>query len=327
MGPTASGKTNLAMQLFDHLDAELISVDSALVYKGLDIGSAKPTPQELERYPHHLIDIRDPANPYSAVDFQEDALRLIAEITARGKMPILVGGTMLYFKILAQGVAALPSADPAVRDKIAALAATQGWEAVHEALKKVDPVSAQRIHPNDPQRLQRALEVYEITGKSLTEHWALQKQNNALALSGEQKAIYSPPIDQPFPSLAKDYNVIQIALTPNERSTLHKRIAIRFEDMVAKGFLDEVKILYQRADLHINLPAIKSVGYRQAWLHLQGEYDHGEMVEKGIIATRQLAKRQLTWLRGWPALNWIDSEAPDPLAQALILLKASNVVV
>lgn len=295
MGPTASGKTDLAMALADCLPCEIISVDSALVYKGLDIGSAKPDRETLLRYPHHLIDIRDPAQAYSAAEFRHDALALMADIVARNKVPLLVGGTMLYFKVLLQGISELPAADAETRAEIEAMAATQGWAAVHQELAIVDPVSAQRLNPNDPQRLQRALEVYRLSGVPLSE-W------------------HARPLKEP----ELPYRFMQFALAPTQRSTLHQRIAQRFEAMVEQGLLDEVRALMQRGDLHLDLPAIRAVGYRQAWLHLQGEMDYATMIEKGIIATRQLAKRQFTWLRSWPELQWIytdENNQPRSLAQ------------
>lgn len=285
MGPTASGKTELAMALADKLPCELISVDSALVYKGLDIGSAKPDAKTLAQYPHHLVDIRDPLQAYSAADFREDALALMADITARGKIPLLVGGTMLYFKVLLEGMSELPAADSKVRAEIEQLANTHGWPYVHQELAKVDPQTAQRLNPNDPQRVQRALEVYRLSGKPLSQ-W-----------HSEQTRAQLP------------YNIVQFAMAPSQRSTLHQRIEKRFKLMLQLGFLNEVEGLMQRDELHLDLPAIRAVGYRQAWLHLQGEMDYDTMVDKGIIATRQLAKRQFTWLRSWPELNWIYTDA------------------
>ena len=285
MGPTASGKTALATELYQHLPSELISVDSALVYRGMDIGTAKPTPAELALTPHHLIDIRDPAEHYSAADFRTDALRLIAEIQHRGNIPILVGGTMLYFKALLDGISPLPEADAAVRAQLEAEAAVKGWAALHAELSGIDPVSAARIHPNDPQRINRALEVYRITGRSLTE------------LTAEKGEPFAFPVHQ-------------FAIAPQDRSVLHQRIALRFEQMLAAGFEQEVRRLKQRPDLHPDLPSMRCVGYRQMWQYLAGECSYVEMTERGIAATRQLAKRQLTWLRGWQQLNWLESEAP-----------------
>lgn len=285
MGPTASGKTALATALYQRLPVELISVDSALVYKQMDIGTAKPTAEELAITPHHLIDIRDPAQSYSAADFRSDALRLIAEIQQRGNIPLLVGGTMLYFKALLDGISPLPEADAAVRLQLETEAASKGWAALHEELAKVDPVSAARIHPNDPQRINRALEVYRLTGRSLTE------------LTAEKGEPFAFPAHQ-------------FAIAPADRAVLHQRIAIRFEQMLAAGFEQEVLHLKQRADLHPDLPSMRCVGYRQMWQYLDGECSYQQMTERGIAATRQLAKRQLTWLRGWPDLSWLNSEAP-----------------
>ena len=283
MGPTASGKTSLAIDLYKSIPSELISVDSALIYKGMDIGTAKPTAAELLDAPHHLIDILDPAAAYSAADFRKDALRLIADIHSRGKTAILVGGTMLYFRTLLQGISPLPEADPEVRLQIEAEAAEHGWGYLHQQLAEFDPVSAARIHPNDPQRVNRAVEVYRLTGKSLTE-------------LTEHKG-------EPFP-----YQVQQFAINPTDRSELHQRIAVRFRQMLDSGFADEVNTLMQRTDLHLDLPSMRCVGYRQMWLHLQGQLSEQEMIDQGIAATRQLAKRQLTWLRSWPELNWLKTE-------------------
>lgn len=289
MGPTASGKTDLAMRLCDQLPCEIISVDSALIYKGMDIGTAKPSPAELVAYPHHLVDILDPAENYSAAQFRDDALALMADISARNKIPLLVGGTMMYFKVLLEGMSDLPEADPLLRQKIEADAEQHGWCYVHEQLQAADPESARRIHPNDPQRLQRALEVYLLTGVPMTE-WRRREQAEKAA----------------FP-----YRLLQLALAPRDRAILHQRIAQRFEKMLALGFEAEVRALYQRGDLHPGLPSIRSVGYRQMWAYLAGDYDYATMQHKGIVATRQLAKRQFTWLRSWQDLNWIYTEAGD----------------
>ena len=289
MGPTASGKTDLAMCLCDALPCEIISVDSALVYKGMNIGTAKPSLEEREKYPHHLVDMIDPAQSYSVAQFREDALALMADITSRGKIPLLVGGTMMYFRVLLEGMSDLPDADPKVREKINADAEEFGWPTVHEQLAEVDAVSAERISPNDSQRLQRALEVYRITGVSMTE-WRHREQENK----------------QAFP-----YQLLQIAIAPDDRAILHARIAKRFEQMLAQGFEQEVRALYDREDIHAELPALRSVGYRQMWAYLAGEIDYATMQEKGVIATRQLAKRQLTWLRSWQDLNWIYTNSRD----------------
>lgn len=286
MGPTASGKTALAIALKQQLQrAELISVDSALVYRDMDIGTAKPDATELAAAPHFLLDIRDPAQSYSAADFRQDALELIAAIRQRGNTPILVGGTMLYFKALLQGISSLPAADPAVRAELEAEAAVKGWQAMHQQLAQLDPVAAARIHPNDPQRINRALEVYRLTGQSLT------------ALTAQQA--------EPLP-----YQVRQFAIAPTDRAELHRRIEQRFLQMLAQGFEQEVRQLYQRGDLHPDLPSIRCVGYRQMWDYLAGGVDYDTMVSQGIAATRQLAKRQLTWLRSWPDLHWLKTEAP-----------------
>jgi len=293
----------LACQLYDAFPSEIISVDSALVYKDLNIGSAKPSQEELNQYPHHLIDIRDPSEPYSAMDFRTDALRLMDEITQRGKTPILVGGTMMYFKFLLEGAAKLPVADESIRHKIEEDAKLNGWPAIHAQLMQVDPESAARLSPNDPQRVQRALEVYLISGKSLTQHWAEQEIT-------------------PFP-----YKVLQFALCPKERKTLHVRIEKRFNDMLEQGFIEEVKALQDRGDLDASLPAIRAVGYRQVWEYLNGELSYDEMVFKGVVATRQLAKRQITWLRSWSDLHWLESEADNLAQSALKILESEAIVV
>lgn len=273
MGPTASGKTRLAIELAKALNGEVISVDSALVYRDMDIGTAKPDLAERQGVPHHLIDILDPAESYSTGRFREEALALMADITARGKLPILAGGTMLYFNALFHGLSDLPTADPDIRSQIDAEAAAQGWPALHEALAKIDPDAAARIHPNDPQRIQRALEVYRISGVSLTALCA---------------ATQSPP--PPF-------DLIKLTVAPTDREVLHERIRRRFVDMIERGLIEEVRALYERGDLHADLPAIRAVGYRQVWAYFDGEYDRETMIERAIIATRQFAKRQFTWLR------------------------------
>lgn len=301
MGPTASGKTALACELYDHLDCELISVDSALVYRGMDIGSAKPSADEQARYPHHLIDIRDPSEPYSAADFREDALALMQDITARGKIPVLVGGTMLYFKFLMEGSADLPNADEKIRAHIEQLVEQHGKHYIHELLKEVDPESAQRLNPNDPQRVQRAYEVYLITGKTLTQHWAEQENPES------------------------EFEWLQFAIAPIDRKDLHERIALRFKQMVEQGFEEEVRALYERGDLNSDLPSIRAVGYRQMWDYIEGELSHDEMIERGIIATRQLAKRQLTWLRGWQNIHWLDTFDPALLQSAAKHLRAKGI--
>jgi tRNA dimethylallyltransferase len=302
MGPTASGKTGLAIELVQQFNAAIVSVDSALVYRGLDIGSAKPSKEELSLAPHRLIDICDPVEAYSAAQFRDDADKHMQDILQKGQVPILVGGTMLYFKAIQQGLSQLPSADPNIRKRIEAEAKQKGWEYVHSQLASVDPVSAARIHPNDPQRLQRALEVYYISGKSLTQ---LQQENEA----------------RPLP-----YNFINFAIAPTDRKVLHERIEHRFDIMLKQGFIEEVQNLRQRPDIHLDLPSMKSVGYRQAWLHLDGEYDYETMREKGIIATRQLAKRQFTWLRSWHQMNWLDTFASDNVEKVIAGYQAGFIV-
>ena len=290
MGPTASGKTDLAIQLRQQLPVEVISVDSALIYRGMDIGTAKPSKAELALAPHRLINICDPAESYSAANFRTDALREMQEISAQGKIPLLVGGTMLYYKALLEGLSPLPSADEKVRSEIEAKAALIGWGGLHQELSKIDPISAQRINPNDSQRINRALEVFYLTGKTLTE---------LTAQKGE----------------ALPYDILQFAIAPEKREVLHLRIEQRFHKMIELGFQQEVEKLYRRPDLNENLPSIRCVGYRQMWEYLRGDYDHDEMVFRGICATRQLAKRQITWLRGWTSpIQWLDSLQP---AQAL----------
>ena len=290
MGPTASGKTDLAIQLRQQLPVEVISVDSALIYRGMDIGTAKPSKAELALAPHRLIDICDPAESYTAANFRTDALREMQEISAQGKIPLLVGGTMLYYKALLEGLSPLPSADEKVRSEIEAKAALIGWGGLHQELCKIDPISAQRINPNDSQRINRALEVFYLTGKTLTE---------LTAQKGE----------------ALPYDILQFAIAPEQREVLHLRIEQRFHKMIELGFQQEVEKLYRRPDLNENLPSIRCVGYRQMWEYLRGDYDHDEMVFRGICATRQLAKRQITWLRGWTSpIQWLDSLQP---AQAL----------
>lgn len=283
MGPTASGKTALATQLYKHLPVEVVSVDSALIYRGMNIGTAKPTAAELRETPHRLIDIRDPSQAYSAADFRTDALKEMADIVAAGRIPLLVGGTMLYFKALLEGLSPLPSADPTVREQIERDAEKLGWGALHQRLQQIDPIAAARIHQNDPQRLSRALEVFYISGKTLTE---------LTQIAGE----------------ALPYSVYQFAIAPTSREVLHQRIELRFHQMIEAGFEDEVKALMARGDLHMDLPSIRCVGYRQMWMYLKGEIDRDEMIYRGICATRQLSKRQMTWLRGWSEVEWLDSE-------------------
>ena len=295
MGPTASGKTALAVSLLERFPLEIISVDSALVYRGMDIGSAKPDAATLARAPHHLLDIRDPTEAYSAAAFCDDAKRLMADIVARGKVPLLVGGTMLYFRALLQGLDDLPRADPALRKQLEGEAAQRGWPALHAELAQVDPVTAARLAPNDSQRIGRALEIFRLTGTPM-----------AALLDRAQTEL--------------PYRVLQLALIPSDRAVLHQRIAARFDAMLADGLIDEVKSLRQTFALNANLPAMRAVGYRQAWAYLDGEIDRGELREQGIAATRQLAKRQLTWLRSWPDTVLLDCLAEDLESQATALV-------
>jgi len=296
MGPTASGKTALACALRDRFPLDLVSVDSALVYRGMDIGTAKPDAATLARHPHALVDIRDPAQPYSAADFREDALAAMQRIGKAGRVPLLVGGTGLYFRALQRGLSNLPAADADVRGRLAAEAAGIGWDAMHRRLAELDPPAAQRIRPGDQQRLQRALEVIELTGRPLSEQQS--------GRSGE-----------PFP-----WRVLKLALLPADRSRLHARIAERFDTMLADGLLDEVIALRGRGDLHPDLPAIRAVGYRQAWEHLDGRHGLAELRDRGIFATRQLAKRQITWLR-----SELDARVLDPEVAGL-MCRASDAV-
>jgi len=282
MGPTASGKTELAIYLTEHFPVDIISVDSAMVYRGLNIGSAKPSDEELAKAPHRLIDVVDPADAYSAARFRSDALKEMAFIIEAGRIPLLVGGTMLYFRALLSGLSELPESDEATRQKLEQQAKEIGWNKMHQRLAEVDAEAAKRIHPNDPQRISRALEVYEMTGKPMSQ---LQK---------EQKS-------EPLP-----YQVLKLALIPSDRAVLHQRIEKRFSQMLEQGLIDEVKALLERGDLHEDLPAIRAVGYRQVWDYLSERIDYTEMQERGVIATRQLAKRQLTWLRSEKDLTIYD---------------------
>ncbi|AEG00977.1 tRNA (adenosine(37)-N6)-dimethylallyltransferase MiaA [Methylomonas methanica] len=293
MGPTASGKTALSIALAQALDAEIISVDSAMVYSGMDIGTAKPDMAERGGVPHHLIDILDPREAFSTGQFRSRALELMADITRRGKLPLLVGGTMLYFSALTQGLAKLPEADAAIRQRLDRELLEMGKEVLHARLAQIDPLAAARIHANDPQRVQRALEVYEISGRPLSEFFQTDQQN-----------------DQP-------YRYLKLIIAPAERQHLHTKIAERFKSMLARGFLDEVQALRARGDLDEGMPSIRCVGYRQAWSYLNGEYDLETLQEKAIVATRQLAKRQFTWLRKENDAKHLLSEAPDLLDTAL----------
>ena len=287
MGPTASGKTDVALRLAEAFPLEIISVDSAVIYRGLDIGTAKPGSGERARARHHLIDILDPEEPYSAGRFRADALAAMDAIRSRGRVPLLAGGTMLYFRALAEGIGPMPPADAEFRAVLEREAVDRGLAALHAELRAVDPDAANRIHPNDPQRIQRALEVYRITGRPIS------------AFQGERSA--EPLADR----------ILQLAVAPRDRERLHTRIADRFDAMLAAGLMDEVAGLRERPALHADLPSMRAVGYRQVWQYLDGELDERGMRERGIIATRQLAKRQLTWLRGMRDVQWFDSE-PDP---------------
>lgn len=290
MGPTAAGKTALAIALVERGVGEIISVDSGMIYRGMDIGTAKPTADELARAPHRLIDILEPHQAYSAAEFRRDALCAMAEISARGKVPILVGGTMLYFKVLRDGLASLPEADAPLRAELLRDAQGQGWPALHARLQRIDPTAAARITPHDSQRLQRALEVWMLTGKTLTQWHAEQ------------------PEPEPLP-----YDMHWLALSPPDRAVLHERIAQRFDLMLAHGFIAEVEALRARDDLLPTMPSMRSVGYRQVWEYLDGIYDREALRNRGIFATRQLAKRQLTWLRSFTAATWLDPSAPTTL--------------
>lgn len=323
MGPTASGKTDLAMALCERLPCDIVSVDSAMIYRGMDIGTAKPTAAELARAPHRLIDICDPADTYSAADFCRDALREMADIAAAGRIPLLVGGTMMYFKALLHGMSDLPAADQDIRRALEAEAAEKGWEVLHQELVQADPIAAGLIHPNNRQRLMRALEVIRLTGQPISRLWRGSPPaaaNQGVAKSGIKDYPYFTQW-QADESPGLPYTVVQLAIAPVDRRVLHQRIRLRFLNMLEHGFLDEVKTLMARGDLHPELPSMRCVGYRQAWSHLAGEYDHDTMVDKGVAATRQLAKRQLTWLRKWPDVHWLDAEAGQMFEAALKFIR------
>lgn len=291
MGPTAAGKTDLAIELARRYPVELISVDSALVYRGMDIGTGKPSSELLQQFPHHLVDILDPTENYSAGQFVRDATRLIADIHTRGRVPVLVGGTMLYFRALLRGIAEMPTANVEIRAALSARAQLEGWPALHEELAQRDPVAARRIGPNDAQRIQRALEVIALTGKSMS------------AIQAEAR----PPLS--------NIELVLIGLSPADREVLYGRIEARFNHMMSQGFLHEVQRLYQRGDLHADLPAIRAVGYRQLWQHVSGHCSLDEAVAQGILATRHLARRQLIWMRAEPHLQWIDAASPQALSE------------
>jgi tRNA dimethylallyltransferase len=303
LGPTASGKTQLAIDLVQRHPFEIISVDSAMVYRGLNIGTAKPTADILKMAPHRLIDIRDPADAYSAAQFRVDAVREIEDILQQGKIPLLVGGTMLYFHALQKGLSELPSADSSVRDRLTAEAEQIGWAELHNRLAQIDPVAAARIHPHDAQRIQRALEVFEITQKNITD-W-----HSADAI------------------VPADYEMTSLAIAPSDRSILHERIEARFLAMLEEGFIDEVKTLVARGDLTSDMPSMRSVGYRQVWEFLADTSTYDEMCAKGIIATRQLAKRQLTWLRNWSQpISWVESMDVNLLSNVQKILRNKTII-
>jgi tRNA dimethylallyltransferase len=293
MGPTAAGKTDLAIHLTQHLPCDIISVDSAMVYREMDIGTAKPVAEILAQFPHRLINIRDPSEPYSAAQFREDALLEIDKIHAVGRIPLLVGGTGLYFRSLQQGLSDLPAAHPEVREQLNQEATQLGWQALHQRLAHIDPETAKNIHPNDPQRIQRALEVYLVSGRTMSQ-WYREKKSQQW-----------------------HYPVIKIILSPTQRPILHAKITQRFYSMLEMGLLDEVNYLFTRGDLWADLPAIRAVGYRQVWQYLQGELREEAFPEAAIVATRQLAKRQLTWLRAESEGRWFDSEQPQ-IAQSIL---------
>jgi tRNA dimethylallyltransferase len=293
MGPTASGKTALAVELARRLPVEIIGVDSGQIYRGMEIGSAKPDAETLRVAPHRLINIREPYESYSAAEFRDDALREMRQITAAGRIPLLVGGTMLYFRALEHGLSPMPSADVEVRARLEAQAAELGWVAMHARLAEVDPVAAARIHPNDPQRIQRALEVYELTGTSMTELTSVQ-------------------VKESLP-----YQLCKLAIAPKDREVLRERIALRFHQMIEQGFIEEVEALYARGDLNLDMPSMRSVGYRQIWYYIEGKYSRAEAIERGIIASRQLAKRQMTWLRSDANVHWFDSTEANLLDSVL----------
>ncbi|MEN9449838.1 MAG: tRNA dimethylallyltransferase [Pseudomonadota bacterium] len=299
MGPTASGKTDLAIDLLSYLKFEIISVDSAMIYRGMDIGTAKPSPLILKQAPHRLIDTHDPSEVYSAAEFRVDAIHAIEEIINKGHIPLLVGGTMLYFHVLQQGIATLPAANPLIREQLKKDLNDLGLNKLHERLSVIDPTAAQRIHPNDPQRILRALEVAQISGKTLTE-------------------LQLTPTLTPLP-----YLFINIALLPDDRNRLHKAIATRFQTMLDLGFVEEVEKLFKRGDLDANSPAIRTVGYRQIWNYLLNNISYTEMQELAIIATRQLAKRQLTWLRSWSELKLLVSNDKENVKKLVELIKKS----
>ncbi|MVW77379.1 tRNA (adenosine(37)-N6)-dimethylallyltransferase MiaA [Bordetella sp. 02P26C-1] len=302
-GPTAAGKSASTLAVAERWPVEIINVDSATIYRGMDIGTAKPSPSEQARVPQHLLDIRDPAQSYSAAEFRADTLRLIDEIRARGRMPLLAGGTMMYYKTLRDGLDDLPKADPALRAELEARAAELGWPALHAELAERDPITAARLAPNDSQRIQRALEICILSGQSMSS--LLQRASEAKAESVSQNAT------------ASSHRYLTISLEPSDRAALHARIAQRFDAMLDAGLLDEVRTLHARDDLHVGLPSVRCVGYRQMWSHLDGEIDLDTAREQAIAATRQLAKRQLTWLRAQPERVIVDCLAGDAVGRVI----------
>lgn len=323
MGPTASGKTDLAIALCDHLPCDIISVDSALIYRHMDIGTAKPSAEELARAPHRLIDICDPSESYSAADFRRDALAEMEKITRAGRIPLLVGGTMMYFKALLHGMSGLPSANADLRARLEREAAEKGWPELHEELQQKDPVAARLIHPNNRQRLLRAVEVIRLTGKPISAFWQAEnpEPGSSGALSGpagvEDYTYFTRW--QADEGAALPYTITQLAIAPSERKVLHERIELRFRRMLEAGFLDEVRGLMARGDLNPELPSMRCVGYRQAWEYLAGDGNYEDFVSKGVAATRQLAKRQLTWLRKWSDVHWLDTD--DKMLESKALKK------
>lgn len=301
LGPTASGKTGLAIDLVERLDAEIVSVDSAMVYRGMDIGTAKPDAATLERAPHALVDIRDPAEPYSAADFRRDALVEIERIHAAGRLPLLVGGTSLYFRALEHGLSDMPGRDDALRARLTGQAQAEGWGALHARLAAIDAESARRIHRNDAQRIQRALEIHALTGEAPSVLHARERS--------ARNAVRLP------------WSICKLVVAPSRREILHERIAERFKTMMAQGFYAEVEKLYARPDLNLELPAIRAVGYRQLWRVLAGELTLAEGVERAVFASRQLAKRQLTWLRSLDDAHWLQSDVKPELNQAVTLIR------
>jgi len=323
MGPTASGKTDLAVELAQQLPCDIISVDSALIYKGMDVGTAKPDAVTLALAPHRLIDIIEPSESYSVARFYHDALKEMQSIHAAGRIPLLVGGTMMYFRILRDGIASMPSADATVRAAIVEEAKVHGWGFIHEQLAEVDPQAAARIKPSDPQRLQRALEVYRVSGRPMTEIWSSQKadladESKKMETGKDDKADYTN-LEAALPPVP--FRLVNLAIAPATRAELHDRIAKRFDIMLDGGLVAEVEGFYRNGNLSPELPSMRCVGYRQVWDYLEGRLSYEEMKERGIIATRQLAKRQLTWLRSWPDINWLVTGDANNLDKSLKCVK------